>query len=94
MLNHKNYKGVPNRTLNSIDRWVIHGIAPGHFLTAVLTNNLREACAYADRENKAALCRIVQYCHNEIPSNCWGTKEIFKNYEGNKDFEVYKERNE
>lgn len=93
MLNHGEYWEVPERTLSAIDRWVVYGVQPGGFVRAVLTNNLRTACGYADLENSGVLCEIVKYCVNEIPSYCWGTEEIVNNYKGNEEFAVFLEEN-
>jgi hypothetical protein len=47
----------------------------GDFLTAVLENNLRRACMYADDYNSTSLHAIVAYCYNELPGSCWGSAE-------------------
>jgi len=47
----------------------------GSFLTAVLSNNLTQACGRADDSNLRALPDIVRYCYNELPSDCWGSPE-------------------
>lgn len=66
------YNSIPQRTLDSIHRYVEHGIEPGSFVTAVLENNLVEAVGRADLENSAALADIVRYVYNEIPGQAWG----------------------
>tara|TARA_Y100000034_G_scaffold30527_1_gene37317 strand:+ start:274 stop:564 length:291 start_codon:yes stop_codon:yes gene_type:complete len=65
-----------------LTRWVVNGIAPGHFLTAVLTNNLFEAVAHADDENIKILPDIVRWVYNHAPSSCWGTEEKMKEWKG------------
>ena len=69
---------IPQRTKEALDRYVSERIPTGHFLQAVLSNNLREALGRADSENIIALFDIVKYCYNEIPSNCWGSPEAVK----------------
>lgn len=69
------YSKIPSRTIEALDRYVHHRIKPGHFLTAVLTNNLFDAIERADRENMDALGEIVRYVWNQIPLACWGSKE-------------------
>ena len=66
---------APQRTLDGIRRYVNDRIPPGHFLTAVLSNDLRGAFSRADDENRAAMFAIVSYCYNEIPGACWGSPE-------------------
>ena len=67
---------IPNHTKESLDRYVNHKIMPGGFLQAVLTNDLFGAIGQADRENRAALADICIYIYNELPGNCWGSKDI------------------
>jgi hypothetical protein len=64
--------------LEGINRHVLYHQRVGHFLTAVLTNNLREAFARADEGNQKTMFQIVSYCHNQIPGCCWGTPEKVK----------------
>ena len=66
---------IPTHTQAALNRYVNNHIPPGGFLTAVLTNNLFDAIAHADKENILALKEICQYVYNEIPGACWGSKE-------------------
>lgn len=65
-------------TLDSITRHVEHGVDPGHFVTAVLENDLKGAFMAADDQNRRDMHEIVAYCFNEIPSPCWGSPEKVK----------------
>jgi hypothetical protein len=67
-----NEHGIPDRMQGAIIRYVEKGIAPGHFLRAVINNDLAEAVGYADRENQAALAGYVRWFYNNAPSACWG----------------------
>jgi hypothetical protein len=60
--------------IESIRFYVKSGLEPGSFLTAVICNDLKEACARADRENIRRLPAIVAYFYNETPSPCWGSR--------------------
>lgn len=53
-----------------------HGIEPGGFLMAVLSNDLVGAFSKADNENLQILDEIVKYVYNNLPSNSWGSREI------------------
>ena len=75
---------IPQYTINAIRSYVENGIIPGGFLKAVLTNDLFGAFAHADSSNKEALSEICQYIYNEIPANCWGSKEILLKYSKSK----------
>ena len=66
---------IPSHTLAALNRYVNYKMAPGGFLTAVLSNDLFGAVARADSENAAALQDIVTYIYNELPAGCWGSKE-------------------
>ena len=76
MLNFHSYeRHIPELTIQGILRYVTKRIPPGDFLMAVLTNNLKESFGRADARNRAALFEIVSLCHNEIPAECWGSRE-------------------
>ena len=64
----------------AIDAWAETGCPVGHFLTAVLSNNLIDAVGQADEMNLRALPAIVAYIYNEIPSGCWGSPEKVKEW--------------
>lgn len=63
---------VPTHTLEALDRYIADHRPTGHFLAAVLVNDLREACARADPDNQVALHAIVTYLNNAAPVACWG----------------------
>lgn len=70
------YRGFTLRSemQEALDRYV--GREPvGNFLTAVLENNLQLAVGYADNDNLANLPAFVGYLYNELPADCWGSKE-------------------
>jgi hypothetical protein len=69
------YENIPDYTIRTINNWVNDGWQPGGFVTAVLENDLAQAFARADDNNTRAMAEIVQYVWNEIPGNCWGSKQ-------------------
>ncbi len=71
---------IPNYTKESLDRYAESGIPVGGFLYAVLTNNLFDATAKADRYNLPALKDICLYIYNELPAGCWGGPIIVKEW--------------
>ena len=79
--NPREYGMIPAVTLQSIQRYVCHGIGPGDFLCAVLENDLREAVGRADEYNIAALPQIVMFLHNWVPGGCWGYEGRVKVWE-------------
>jgi len=66
---------IPGRMHDSLVRWVTEGRVSGHFLTAVLTNDLKEAVARADDENANALRDYVLFLYNNVPAGCFGSPE-------------------
>jgi hypothetical protein len=65
--------GVPEYMHDGYILYLLHGIPPGDFLLAVLTNNLRDACGRADNDNARALSRHVYFLYNYAPGNAWGS---------------------
>lgn len=61
--------------LDAIRRYIDDRIEPGHFLAAVICNDLNEAVGRADDGNLSNLPAFVAYFYNEAPSQCWGSKE-------------------
>lgn len=68
-------KDLPGHFYGSLKLYLENGCQPGQFLTAVLSNDLAKAVAYADHEAMESLKRIVQFVYNAIPSPCWGTPD-------------------
>jgi hypothetical protein len=75
-----NRYNIPAPTMAALLRYVNKGYMPGHFLTAVLTNDLFGAVGRADVDNIVALPEIVKFVYNEVPSNAWGSKETVQEY--------------
>jgi hypothetical protein len=69
------YPGVPEHTRGALERYVVDGLPPGSFLSAVLTNDLVEAVGRADDQNLAALVDIVRLIYNYIPGSSWHSEE-------------------
>lgn len=69
---------IPDRMMPGIKRYVDEGTQPGRFLTAIIQNNLSEACGQADDENLRNLPAYAAYFYNKVPTCCWGSKEKMK----------------
>jgi hypothetical protein len=67
------YSDLPDALQGGAQRWIESGIRPGSFLSAVIGNNLKEACHRADEENVRRLVQIVAWFYNEAPAPCWGS---------------------
>lgn len=69
------YSRIPPYIRESLDLYARDGRPLGHFLTAVLTNDLFEACGRADDNNVWVLPVITAYVFNHLPGGCWGSPE-------------------
>lgn len=68
-------QSVPTYMHDGLLAYLEHGFRPGHFLTAVLSNDLRGAFEHADQENTANVGAYVAFLYNHADSRCWGSKE-------------------
>ena len=76
MFGETNYDQVPNSYITeAVKRYVEEGEAVGHFLTALLSNDLVGAFSRADGSNREKMWDWVKFLWNEVPSNCWGSRE-------------------
>jgi hypothetical protein len=58
-----------------------HGYRPGHFLTAVLTNDLQEAFARADDRSLATMPQLAKLLYNHAPSVAYGSQQHFDEWQ-------------
>lgn len=71
------YEKIPEQFRGGIQRYIQRGIPPGHFLQAVLKNNLTDTISRADDPSLAALKSIVQWLYMEAPGGSWGSPEAY-----------------
>lgn len=76
--------GVPEGLVDGLCLYMVLGVIPGGFLTAVLSNNLMEAFARADLTSRAAMFNIVSFIYNECPAGAWGSKEHVLEWSGHR----------
>lgn len=69
------YAQIPQHMQLALRRYVLEGIKPGDFLTAVICNDLRNAVFRADDENYPLLKLYLQWFYNISPESCWGSPE-------------------
>lgn len=67
------YAQIPEHMQAALRRYVLEGLKPGHFLTAVICNDLRNAVGHADETNLPLLKVYVQWFYNIAPGPCWGS---------------------
>lgn len=61
--------------IESIERYVQHGIEPGSGTRAILENDLASAVAHCDPESQFLLAEIMKYIYNKTPMECWGSRQ-------------------
>lgn len=74
-VNDADILAIPTALLQALIEWATKGRRPGHFLTAVLENNLSEAFARAGEESTQALPAIVSFIQSDMPAPSWGSPE-------------------
>jgi hypothetical protein len=74
-----NYKTFPNpHMVIGLELYFERGIEPGSFMTAVLCNDLKGACARADWMNQRLIFQTVEWLYNEAPAGSWGSPEAYE----------------
>lgn len=68
---------IPLYMHDGIARYLVNRVAPGGFLSAVISNDLRRACEKADSTNQHLLHEYVKFFYNDAPSQSWGSEEKF-----------------
>jgi len=66
---------IPMRMMSIIEMYIENGIIPGHFLQAIICNDLHKALAHADSENLRNIPAYPMFFYNQTPGLCWGSKE-------------------
>lgn len=66
---------LPEHMRYGVQAWIEHGANsyPGHFLTALLSNDFMGLIGRADEENVAALKAYATYLYCYAPSGCYGS---------------------
>ena len=66
---------IPEHMHSGLLNYIEHGIGPGGFLTAVLSNDLIGAFMRADERNTYAMRDWVDFVYNYAPATCHGSPE-------------------
>lgn len=66
---------VPEGLRDGLQLYLDEHIQPGHFLTAVLQNDMKEAMGRADLRSRVGLFDIIGYLYNHAPAPAWGGKK-------------------
>ena len=68
-----NYSKLPESLRDGMQRYFRAGTRPGHFITAVLENDLFGAVLRADPNNLKKIPAIVMWLDNEVPRATYGS---------------------
>lgn len=79
---------LPLSLHDGLVRYIEKGILPGHFLTAVLENNLLNAVQRADAGNRARLADIVKFLFNYVPNGAWGSPSAVERWSAKRREEI------
>ena len=69
------YSGLPESLRYGMQAYIEKGYVPGHFLAAVLENDLKEAVHRSDAANLILLPRIVTWLYFQAPLISHGSPE-------------------
>ena len=69
------FDSLPVHMRGGVERYVLHGISPGGFLTAVFENDLKGATWRADETNRYLLFEWGRFLTNGTPSDCQGSRK-------------------
>lgn len=64
--------GIPEYMHGGIVCFYENGLPPGHFLSAIIDNDLKEVFNTADDTNAACVKAYVMWFYNCAPSGTWG----------------------
>lgn len=73
---------IPHHMYEPMINYVLYGVNPGSFLTAVLSNDLKQAVSRADTINRYCLPDYIKFLYNHVPALCWGSPEAVENWTG------------
>lgn len=71
------YRGakVPEHLQHGIIAYIVDGITPGAFVTAIVCNDLRRTFQSAAENSVKHIEAIVAFFYQKAPAGCWGDVE-------------------
>jgi hypothetical protein len=88
-LSDVNYSLIPSHSAETLKNYLEHGIPPGGFVEAVLSNNFEAAVRRADSYNKAALSQWGSVLRS-LPKIVWGSRSVVDNWICSQGFDGFK----
>lgn len=73
------YNGFVARAdmIEALIRYAVYRVPLGDFLTAVVSNDMMEACGRADENNARNLPAFCAYLYNEMPAGSFRSEEAY-----------------
>lgn len=69
---------VSDTTVSALKNYVYHRLAPGSFLTAVLTGRPKADCLqYADAWNSITIDEVFRFVNEQLPPSIHGSPEAY-----------------
>lgn len=69
---------IPVMMHETVKAYIETGYLEDDFFTAVVNNDLKEACQFADETNKRRLWDYVSFLYMYAPAECWSKPEKVK----------------
>lgn len=79
------YTDVPDHTRQSFEDYLLRGLPPGSFMSAVLRNDFVAAVCHADHVNREHLPGIAKWMLNHAPSISWGNEQAVRDWVDDKE---------
>jgi len=72
------YTQLPQHIREDFRMYIEQGVPQGGFMTALLSNNLKETFARADQRNNSYIPAYVDFLYWSVPADIWGSEEKVK----------------
>ena len=79
-LDQADWSKIPVHCRDGLKNYLVSGIPVGSFLSAVICNDLTNACGCADDVNRHALFDYVQFLYQYAPHRAWGSPQAYKDW--------------
>jgi hypothetical protein len=84
-MNYLDFSTGNNYLDEAVENYLMYGLEPGGFLTAVLSNNLFLASSRADHWNRQNLADITKMLYHNLPAGSFGDSQTVKDWLSDKD---------
>lgn len=71
---------VPQHLWGGLRRFLEDHVRPGSFLSAALSNDLKDAVATGDVQSLVGLISLVRWLGSYAPIDAWGSRDAFESW--------------